>query len=250
MIETVCVILAVGISLCWYLPCVKAQGEDRVLTKNDYLKVFFLYGLLFTCGLIILTEVTWDMIAEYVPISGLIKDVIADFFRAALLEEFFKFQGFRLAKNKLGLSRKTDYMLVAGLIGASYGMVEKAVIPNIAAVIVGLAIPLHIVWQFNQGGHYYEYEKYKAAGKKGKAAREHFFAVFVPFLIHGCWDCGLDLVGVFMDIEDDTHQLIAALLLLGLVVFGFVYTVRTIKKVRRIARSGELPAEEPSVDLQ
>ena len=237
MIETISVILAIGISLCWYLPCVKAQGKDRVLNKNDYLKVFFLYGILFTCGLIIITEITWDMIAELTPLSGLTKDIISDFFRAALLEEFFKFQGFRLAKNKLSLHRKTDYILIAGLIGASYGMVEKAVNGNIAAVIVGLAIPLHIVWQFNQGAHYFEYERLKAEGRKARAAYEHFLAVFVPFLLHGCWDCGLDIVGVFMDIEDDTHQLTAALLLLALVVFGLTYTIRTIIRVRRIAKN-------------
>lgn len=35
----ICIPIAVGVSLCWYLPCVKAQPKPHVLKKNDYLKL-------------------------------------------------------------------------------------------------------------------------------------------------------------------------------------------------------------------
>ena len=72
--------------------------------------------------------------------------------RAALLEEFFKFTGFLLAKRSLKLWRKIDTIMIAGLIGLVYGVVEKAVLGSPAAVFIGLAIPMHITWQFNPAG--------------------------------------------------------------------------------------------------
>lgn len=53
MIGLIGAILAVIISLCWYLPAVRAQGENRVLTKKDYWKTAVVYGFCYTCLLII-----------------------------------------------------------------------------------------------------------------------------------------------------------------------------------------------------
>ena len=121
------------------------------------------------------------------------------------------------------------YIMIAGLIGLVYGVVEKAVLGNIAAVIVGLAIPMHIMWQFNQGGHWFEYEK-------TKSSRELFMATAVPFLFHGFWDSGLDLVSFLMDREPIAVQVSGGVLALALAVFGVVYSIRTVKKVCKIAR--------------
>ena len=49
MIGLIGAILAVIISLCWYLPAVRAQGENRVLTKKDYWKTAAVYGFCYTC---------------------------------------------------------------------------------------------------------------------------------------------------------------------------------------------------------
>ena len=162
MLGLIGAVLAVGISLCWYLPGIRAQGANRVLKRNDYWRTAGVYGFCYTCLLIIVTEILWDVVADRIGLTGLKRDILADFFRAALLEEFFKFTGFLLAKRSLKLRRKIDYIMIAGLIGLMYGVVEKAVLGNIAGVVVGLAIPMHITWQFNQGGHWFEYEEAKA----------------------------------------------------------------------------------------
>ena len=119
-----------------------------------------------------------------------------------LTVETFKFTGFLLAKRSLKLTRKIDFIMIAGLIGLVYGVVEKAVLGNIAAVIVGLLIPMHITWQFNQGGHWFEYERTRSPG-------ELLMATAVPFLFHGCWDTGLDLVGDFLGMEESTAAQVA-----------------------------------------
>ena len=244
MIGLLGVVLAVGISLAWYLPCVKAQGKNRVLQRKDYINTFLLYGLAFTCLLIIVTEIVFDLVISQTGLSGLAKDIFEDFFRAALLEEFFKFWGFRLAKERLKLHRKTDYILIAGLIGMSYGIVEKAVLGNAVGVVVGLAIPMHITWQFNQGGHYFEYEQHKADGRKEEARKEWLLAVVLPFLFHGCWDSGLDIASWCIEQKETLPQVIGGILMLVMIVLGILYTVRTIRKVIRIAKSEPLPTPQ------
>lgn len=239
MITLLSFVLAVAISLLWYLPGIRAQGENRVLYRKDYIRVALVYGLAFTCLLIIVTEIVWDSLANKTPLSGLPKDIASDFFRAALLEEFFKFWGFKLAKNRLGLRRKIDYMMIAGLIGLVYGVVEKAVQGSIGGVVVGLAVPMHIVWQFNQGGHYHEYEIQKAAGSLASARKAWTMAVPATFLFHGCWDSGLDIAFFCFEREATAVQLIGGALLLAMIAFGVVYSVKTVRKVQRTARAAD-----------
>ncbi|MBQ9010982.1 MAG: hypothetical protein IJ088_16870 [Clostridia bacterium] len=237
MVALIGLVLSIVISLCWYLPGIRAQGKNQVLTGKDYVKVVLLYGLCCTCIPIIITEILWDVVADVIGLSGLKRDLLSDFFRAALLEEFFKLMGFLLAKRSLKLTRKIDYIMIAGLIGLVYGVVEKAMIGNIMGVIVALAIPMHIMWQFNQGGHTFEYEKAKAVGNPALAKREWLMATAVPFLFHGCWDAGLDLVAHFMESDTEMLPILGFSLLLAMIILGAIYTVRTIRKVCATARA-------------
>ena len=210
---------------------IRAQGNNRLLARKDYLKTAFIYGFCYTCVLIIVTEIIWDSIADRLGLSGITRDILSSFLRAALLEETFKFTGFLLAKRSLKLTRKIDFIMIAGLIGLVYGVVEKAVLGNIAAVVIGLLIPMHITWQFNQGGHWFEYEKTRSRG-------ELLMATAVPFLFHGCWDSGLDLVVYLFGMEESAAaQAGGGVLLVAMLALGVVYTVRTLKKVRAVARS-------------
>ena len=244
MIQVAGAILAIVISLCWYLPGIKAQGENKVLTRKDYIRTAFMYGFLFTCLLIIITEITWDGIVKRTPLSGLSKDIISDFLRAALLEELFKFLGFKLAKKKLGLTRKTDYIMIAGLMGLVYGIVEKAVQGNLVAIVMGLLIPLHIMWQFNQGGHYYEYERQKEAGNAALARKEWMMAIILPFILHGLWDSGLDISSYFINLEPIGFQILGFLIFVLLLILGAIYSVKTLKKVKSVAKDSYLPNQE------
>ena len=222
MIGIIGAVLSLAVCVFWYYPCIKLQGDNRTLEKKDYINIGLKYGLLYTCLLIIVTEITWDVFAKFLPFKGLAADLFTDFFRAALLEEFFKFTGFLLA--------------AAGMIGMVYGIVEKAVTGNPIPVILGLVFPMHLMWQFNQGGHYYEYKHAKEAGDSVLARKEFFLAVAVPFVFHGCWDSMLDLVSYFINKEEATPQIIGGVLLLITIVIAVFYMVKTIRFVRRLAR--------------
>ena len=237
MIFLITIPLSVALSLVWYLPVVKAQGENRVLQTKDYLLIAFKYGFAFTCLLIMVTEITWDAVVKHTPLSGLALDIVSNFFRAALLEEFFKFRGFILAKRKYQLTRKIDFILTAGMIGLVYGFIEKIVLGNIAAVIVGLICPMHIMWQFNQGGHYYEYEKAKAANDLQTAKKEWRMAILVRFLFHGLWDSILDISAYCLGQPDSIPvQVIGFVLILAAVIGGVIYSIKTVRKACRIAK--------------
>lgn len=223
-------VLSIFISLLWYLPGIRAQGDNQVLSRKDYMKTALVYGFCYTCLLIIISEIIWDSIASRMGLSGFLRDILSDFLRAALLEEFFKFTGFILARRSLKLERKIDYINIAGLIGLVYGVVEKAVQGNIAGIVVGLAIPMHITWQLNQGRHWFEYEKTHRTG-------ELLMATAVPFLFHGCWDSGLDLVTFFFNMEESTAaQIAGGVLAIAMITLGIIYTIRTIKKVCAVAK--------------
>ena len=245
MLGLIGAVLAVAVSLCWYLPGIRAQEKNRVLTKKDYWKAAVVYGFCYTSLLIIVTELLWDGIAGRVGLSGLKRDILSSFLRAALLEEFFKFTGFLLAKRSLKLWRKIDYIMIAGLIGFVYSVVEKAVSGSPAAVFIGLAIPMHITWQFNQGGHWFEYEEAKARGDRLRMRREMRMAVVVPFVFHGCWDSGLDLAAWLVDRESVVAQAGGGILILMMLALGILYTIRTIKKVCATARAAEPVFRDP-----
>ena len=148
-----------------------------------------------------------------------------------------------LAKKKLGLRRKIDYMLTAALVGLVYGVVEKAVLGNIGGVVIGLAIPMHIIWQLNQGGHYWEYEQQKAAGNNDVARKEWRLAVLLPFFFHGCWDSGLDIGTWLIGREETVLTILGIVLLLVMVILGMIYCVRSVRKGIRIAKEAPLPEE-------
>ena len=83
----------------------------------------------------------------------------------------------------------------------------------------------------NQGGHWFEYEKTRSRG-------ELLMATAVPFLFHGCWDSGLDLIAYFFGMEGSAAaQAAGGVLLVAMLALGIVCTVRTLKKVRAAARS-------------
>ena len=123
------------------------------------------------------------------------------------------------------------------MIGLVYGFIEKIVLGNIAAVIVGLICPMHIMWQFNQGGHYYEYEKAKAANDLQTAKKEWRMAILVPFLFHGLWDSILDISAYCLGQPDSIPvQVIGFVLILAAVIGGVIYSIKTVRKACRIAK--------------
>lgn len=242
--EIVGVLLAVVCGLLWFLPAVRAQGTNRVLTAKDYVRIALLYGLLCSCVPIIVTEVAWDVIFGTPQPNELVRQIAADFFRAALLEECFKLSGFLLAWRKYRPERKIDCMLIAGTIGLTYAVVEKAATANPVSAIIGSIVPMHILWQFNQGGHFYAYRQAKDRNDPARARKEWSMAFIVPFLLHGCWDSALSVITYCAGHEDSAVlQVVSAVTLIAALALGLTYTVQTLRRVRRIAKEAPAPVD-------
>lgn len=244
--EFIGITLAVVCGMLWFLLAVRAQGTNRVLTRKDYVHIAMFYGLLCSCVPIIVSEIAWDAIFGTPQPNELAREIAADFLRAALLEEGFKLLGFLLAFRKYTPERKIDCILTAGTIGLTYAVVEKAAMANPASAIIGSIVPMHLLWQFNQGAHFYEYRQAKARNEQACARKEWFMAWIVPFLLHGIWDSALSVIVYCAGQEDSTAmQAISAVMLFASLVLGLTYTIRTIRNVRRIAR--EAPEVPPRV---
>ena len=225
------------------------ETESTKLTKKNYLVIFFLFGLCISTMLIIITELTWDEICKKVGWEqDLTREIIECFLRAALLEETFKFLGFILARKKYKINRVSDSMFAAGLIGLMYGIVEKAVLFNPMAIIINLFIPMHLLWQWNQGRHYQISKDEKKKGNKGKAFFHMFLATFVIFFLHGTWDALLSIGAYLIDSENsgvmENAELIGGIILGATIFLGFIYTIVTFIITIKTARKSKREYKE------
>ena len=220
---------------------------SSTLKSKDYWRIFLLYGIVYATIPIIIMEITWDSLIKSIGLNeGLLKELIESFFRAALIEESFKFFGFMRANKEYKFSNEKEYMLGAGMIGLAYGIIEKVASGNAMAIIFGIIFPMHIIWQMNQGRHFYKYKKAKEENDNKTAKKELFLATFIIFLIHGCWDALISLIGYFADTSKIANaDTIGSILLVIVLLFGFIYMIVSIIKIRKVLKNYKaLPNEK------
>ena len=214
----------------------------RKRNAKMYSIVTFLYGLLCSTLPIVVLEIIWDEVVKHIGVSkeALGYQIFTDFFRAGLIEEGFKFLGFFLAFRRFKFKRQAEAMFAAGLVGLVYGIVEKAAFFNLTAFIIGIALPMHFMWQLNQGRHFFAFCEAKAQGKKGVAARELFLATGFLYVFHSVWDTLLDLYEYFSkQSELPKHDLISGLIFGGTLALGVAYVVFTIVKTVKTAKKAK-----------
>ena len=211
----------------------------KSLKSKDYRRIFLLYGIVYATIPIIITEITWDILAKMIGLSeGIYKELIESFFRAALIEESFKFYGFMKANKEYNFSNEKEYMLGAGMIGLAYGIIEKIASGNAIAMILGIIFPMHIIWQMNQGRHYYKHTKAIEGNNKKKAKKEFLLATVSIFLIHGCWDALISLISFFATTSKIANsEIIGAVLFLTTILFGIIYIGVSIIKVWKVLKN-------------
>ena len=214
---------------------------SKSLKSKDYWRIFLLYGIVYATIPIIIAEITWDSLFNLIGLNeGLLKELIESFLRAALIEEAFKFYGFIKADKEYHFHNEKEYMLGAGMIGLAYGIIEKIVTGNAIAIILGIIFPMHIIWQMNQGRHFYMYRKAKEENNKEKARKELFLGTFIIFLIHGFWDALISLVGYFASESKVLNADMIGGILLGIIIlFGIIYITISIIKIRKVLKNNQ-----------
>ena len=213
--------------------------DNKSLEFKDYLKIALLFGLVYATLPIIFTEITWDSIADKIGMTGLLRELIGSFLRAALLEELFKFFAFRQADKRYKFKNEREFIWGAGVIGLTYGIVEKVVTGNPINIILGIIFPMHLLWQMNQGKHYFRYLKAKENKDKKKAKHELFMATLLIFIIHGCWDAVISVISYLLNESTKIKgsDLIGSILFVVLIAFGITYIVISIKKLRNALKN-------------
>ena len=226
--------------------------ESKKLTKKNYLVIFLLFGFVFTCLLIMITEITWDEVCKAIGFEkGIKRELVECFFRAALLEETFKFLGFMLARKKYKINRVADSMFAAGCIGLMYGIFEKAVLFNPMAIVINIFFPMHLLWQWNQGRHYQISKDENKKGNKGKAFLHMLLATFVIFLLHGSWDALISIGAYLIDEKSavTNGELYGAIILGITLLLGLIYTITTFVITIKTARKAKRENKEEEKEL-
>lgn len=211
------------------------------LTKKDYFKIFLLYGIVYATIPIIIAEITWDIILGGIGFKvGLCRDLVESFFRAALIEEIFKFLGFMGANKKYQFKNEKEYMIGAGMIGLAYGIIEKIATGNGFSIVLGIIFPMHLLWQMNQGRHYYKYKIAKEENNIKVAKKELFMATIFIFLMHGCWDAIISIIShLAAEANNINANMIGGILLILIIIIGIIYVVISIKKIRKVLKNNK-----------
>lgn len=210
----------------------------KALSGRDYFKILLLYGIVYATIPIIITEIIWDIIFDGIGFqTGLTRDIVESFFRAALLEEIFKFYGFMKANNRYQFKNEKEYMIGAGMIGLAYGIIEKVATGNAISFILGIVFPMHILWQMNQGRHYYKYKKAKEEKDNTNAKKELFEATILIFLMHGCWDALISLISYFA--SESNNDVIGSIIFLMVMIFGITYIIASIINIKKVLKNNK-----------
>ena len=210
------------------------------LTKKEYFRIFLLYGIVYATIPIIFTEIMWDIVFDGVGFKvGLCRELLEYFFRAALIEEIFKFYGFIKANREYQFKNEKEYMIGAGMIGLAYGIIEKIASGNAIAIVLGIVFPMHFLWQMNQGRNYYKYIKDKDNNNKNDK-KELFIATIFIFLMHGCWDALISLVSHFAnESKNPNADMLGGILLIMIIIIGLIYIVVSIIKIRKVLKNNK-----------
>lgn len=160
------------------------------------------------------------------------REVLIAFLRAALIEEAFKLVFSLSAIKKHTPASQLETMLLCGLIGAGYGLVEKIAYGGGVILLVNALLPLHIFFQFAMGLFLYKARSAKNGGDMAACRKNRVFAFLVPFLIHGLWDSLLAAIGYLL--EDNVGfavNMIGLLLFAALAAGGIIAEVKIVKQM-------------------
>lgn len=232
MLNTLAVLFYLAVAFFLYYTILKKR-EPIGLPKKAFV-LTFLRGLLPCTVGIIVFELSFDRFV-FQSTGSLGGELLTSFLRAALIEETFKFLGSFFAVRKHAPATKVETMLLCGMIGAGFGLIEKIAYGGGIILMVNAVLPLHIFFQFLMGAFLFEARK---AGENGDLARKRktgFLAFFLPFLVHGCWDALLSVAGWLMEREgSELLPVLGLLMFLLLTVGGIVAEVKIVKKMIRM----------------
>ena len=112
------------------------------------------------------------------------------------------------ANKEYYFNHEKEYMIAAGMIGLAYAIVEKFATGDAMAIILGIIFPMHVLWQMNQGSHFYKYKKAKDKKDDKTAKKELLLSTFVIFMLHGIWDALISLVSYFANTSNQNADII------------------------------------------
>lgn len=256
-------IIMLAAELLWFLPLFLRQGKLNAAPKK-YTVFAILAGLFFGIIVGVLGTAAFGMLMK--TVAPAYEDTwgykfFYNLFAAGVAEEFAKFAVAIIFIKLAKPVRKIDYIFIMGGAALGFALTEN-LMNNITGSggIINALFPMHIMWQFFMGAHYYEAVQAKLAGDKLRRRKELLLAFGVPILMHGVYDFMIDVnqyvIGRLQELDaadalytSERAALIALFIVVfawmaGVLAFVIVSEVRTAKLVK------ESRIAEPAADGQ
>lgn len=231
MLNIIAILIYLGV-VFWVFRLVLKGRDHSAITKKSII-LTLLRGALPCTVCIVIFELSFDRFI--LKSSGSLSDeILTSFFRAALIEEGFKYVFSRAALKKYVPSTKLESMLLCGLIGTGYGLVEKLVIGGGVILIVNAFLPLHAFFQFFMGALLFDAREAGEAGNRSLQRKKLLLSFLLPFAVHGLWDSLLATAGWFMEMDTFAGNMIGLLLFVILIAGGIILECKAVKRMRKM----------------
>ena len=161
------------------------------------------------------------------------------FIMYGVIEELTKYGFARLSFRKCEKLKKIDLMVLFGLVGMGYEVIETLIIGNIIAGSIRGFFLAHVMYQFIMGHYFFESLYAKNNSDAAKAKKCFFLALFIPIIIHGTNDFLAELITFTMNMEGfsggtfTTAKLLMILINVALIILNggcLVWGIKLTKK--------------------
>ncbi|MCF0135625.1 MAG: PrsW family intramembrane metalloprotease, partial [Lachnospiraceae bacterium] len=127
------------------------KGVDRTLPNKKYATTFLLSATVYMIPIIII-QLSFDRILHFDSevVDSIGRCFFISFIRASLLEEGTKFFFVRRVLKKNGALGMKETVLLAGIVGIGFGVLEKTMLGG-AAMIANALFPGHMLFQWLMG---------------------------------------------------------------------------------------------------
>jgi len=249
------VLILIALSAAWYLPVYKAQGQEDKLQLVYYI-VVLVFGMLAVPLSIFISGFFMFPINYLFHPEGFTKEVLNSIFSAGIAEELAKFFVAFLIIQKLRPVRKIDAVLLCGVSGIGFNIIESLLMMDgiLSAFMRGICA-LHITTMYWTGGYWWESIKCKEAGDRKAMKRNLLIGFLFPMVFHAIYDIfisyGMSLFDVYtekveqgLEIEPDLQVFTGVIINLLIVIVSLVFDVYSFKKAKKTAVASQTEAEK------
>ena len=190
--------------LLWFRPILKRHKEVGGYADKKAIIKAFVYGLLPATIVLLLCQIALGWLLKFIGIDKypILKVFVQAILMYGCIEELTKYLFARLSMKGYEKFKKIDVMVLFGLVGMGYEVMETMFASNVVAGIIRGIFIAHIVYQLIMGHYYFESVYAKNNGDIERSKKYATYALLIPILIHSLNDIFAGLLGEYSETVD------------------------------------------------